>query len=813
MVCRVALILLAASALGFAQDGPYRRVIVPGNDPLTIQRLQSLDQDIVFIERGEEGGNVRLVADDADLDTLTRAGIPFEVVIEDLVAWYQSRLMPPTAPGDFGNGSMSGYYTYSEMVTQLDRMRNDYPGLISAKTSIGTTLQGRSIWMVKISDNPDTDENEPEVLIDAMHHAREPQCMMSLLYFMWHLLENYGIDPEITFLVDNREIYCVPIVNADGYVYNEQQNPNGGGMWRKNRRNNGGGSFGVDPNRNYSYQWGYDNNGSSSSPSSDIYRGPSAFSEQETQAIRDLVLSRNLSAHASNHTYGGYVLYPWGYESNFTNDEALLNEYGQRLNGSLGYAVGPAWQVLYEANGVTFDWSYGNQSILAAFTVEIGYGSDGFWPSTSRIIPIAQETLPMHVELLKIGGDFLEITNQNISQTSGDGDAYYEPNESFQIALTVFNSGQATTGTGVGVTLQSPSSDIVVTSGSDSLGFVGSRASASTSPGSLAFTIASGAPSGTTVDLDLGLTYDGTTLSQVISIDIGTVRRFLVEDVEAPRGWILSAPGDNASTGLWERGNPNGTTSNGEQVQPENDNTPGAGNDNAFVTGNGSGSAGSDDVDGGPTTLRSPIFDLSGVPNATLAYHRWFSDFSTADDNLRIDVSNNAGGSWTNLETVTTTDNAWRRVERRIADYVAPTTQMQLRFIGSDNPNNSLYEAAIDDLELWAASESALLSVFGGAGLNDTVDVHLAGNVGASFTVYVGLIPASIPVGNLGVWGIDPSILIPIVIGNVPAGELATQAVTIPNLPTLPGKTLYLQAVVNDGGQFSFSNRTQTTVQ
>ena len=178
-------------------------------------------------------------------------------------------------------------YTFDEVLIELDSMRLLYPSLISAKQSIGTSIEGKDIWIVRISDNPDVDEQEPEVLYTALHHAREPQSMMTLMYFMYYLLENYGTDPEATFLVENRELYFVPVLNVDGYLYNQQTNPNGGGFWRKNRHNNGDGSFGVDLNRNYGYQWGYDNTGSSPNPSNNTYRGTAPFSEPETQAIRD----------------------------------------------------------------------------------------------------------------------------------------------------------------------------------------------------------------------------------------------------------------------------------------------------------------------------------------------------------------------------------------------------------------------------------------------------------------------------------------------------------------------------------------------
>ena len=116
-----------------------------------------------------------------------------------------------------------------------------------------------------------------------MHHAREIMTVEMCLYFARYLCENYGTDPVATFLVDNRQIWFVPIVNPDGFVYNEDNDPDGGGMWRKNRRPGGGGCYGVDNNRNYPYMWVGD--GSSGNPCDDDYRGPSAGSEPENQAL------------------------------------------------------------------------------------------------------------------------------------------------------------------------------------------------------------------------------------------------------------------------------------------------------------------------------------------------------------------------------------------------------------------------------------------------------------------------------------------------------------------------------------------------
>lgn len=136
----------------------------------------------------------------------------------------------------FGFGSMGGFYTLAEVLTELDNMKVLFPNLITTKVSIGNTIESRPMYMVKISDNPDIDENEPEVLYTALHHAREPQSMMQMIYFMYYLLENYNSNPSVQYLVNNRELFFIPVVNPDGYEYNRSTYPTGGGMWRKNRK-------------------------------------------------------------------------------------------------------------------------------------------------------------------------------------------------------------------------------------------------------------------------------------------------------------------------------------------------------------------------------------------------------------------------------------------------------------------------------------------------------------------------------------------------------------------------------------------------
>src|SRR6185295_11372749 len=219
---------------------------------------------------------------------------------------------------------------YEEMLAILDSMQLLYPQLISKRAPLDntTTWENRPVYWVRISNNPNVDQDKPEIFYNAVHHAREAASLSQIIYYMWYLLDNYNTDPEVKGIVDNAEMYFVPCINPDGYVYNHTTNPNGGGMHRKNLRKNSDGTKGVDINRNYDKFWGYDNTGSSTTMSSDSYRGPSAGSEPETKMVNNFCIAHHFKMAISCHTYGGYLIHPWGYKANTTTpDDALFANY------------------------------------------------------------------------------------------------------------------------------------------------------------------------------------------------------------------------------------------------------------------------------------------------------------------------------------------------------------------------------------------------------------------------------------------------------------------------------------------------------
>ena len=142
-------------------------------------------------------------------------GLDIEVLIPDLTSFYKERNRPVTSR-NFPLGSMQGNYTWDELNERFDELLSLYPNIISERFIIGQSIEGRDIWAFKISDNPNIDEDEPEVLYTSLIHAREPVSMMSLFYFTQHLAENYTLDDELSYLIDNREMWFIPVINPDG---------------------------------------------------------------------------------------------------------------------------------------------------------------------------------------------------------------------------------------------------------------------------------------------------------------------------------------------------------------------------------------------------------------------------------------------------------------------------------------------------------------------------------------------------------------------------------------------------------------------
>jgi hypothetical protein len=291
--------------------------------------------------------------------------------------------VPVPSPDDFP-GDDALYHNYDEMVADVSAEAAAHPDIVSM-FSIGTSYEGRDILAAKISDNVATDENEPEVLFDGLHHAREHLTVEETLSILHLLVDNYGRVGRITKLVNTREVYIIFNLNPDGGEYDILHDVYH--YWRKNRQPSPPSkAIGTDLNRNYAYQWDCCG-GSGDSPWDETYHGPSPASSPEVAAYTAFVNSRvvggkqQITTSLTFHTFGEIVMWPYSYTFEDVppdmdpTDHQVFVAMGQGIADTTctqqdGCYAAEQASDLYIADGTNADWMYGVQRIFA-FTVEM----------------------------------------------------------------------------------------------------------------------------------------------------------------------------------------------------------------------------------------------------------------------------------------------------------------------------------------------------------------------------------------------------------------------------------------------------------
>jgi hypothetical protein len=272
----------------------------------------------------------------------------------------------------------SKYHNEWEMIVAIRDAEIAYPDIVDV-FPVGLSYQGRTIWGAKVSDNVDKDEAEPEVLFDALHHAREHLTIEQILDTFDQLTSRYDSNATIRGLVDSREVWFIFALNPDGWAFDLGGSPYRG--WRKNRQPNSGTSaVGTDLNRNYDYRWGCCG-GSSGNRAAWNYRGPKPFSAPETRVLRNFVKSRikggvqQIKTHITFHTNGELILYPYGYTYTNVPSDMELDDYrtfvamGKKMASLNGYTAQQSSD-LYKTDGDQIDWMYGRYGIFS-FTFEL----------------------------------------------------------------------------------------------------------------------------------------------------------------------------------------------------------------------------------------------------------------------------------------------------------------------------------------------------------------------------------------------------------------------------------------------------------
>jgi murein tripeptide amidase MpaA len=616
------------------------------------------------------------------MPALRESGLAFEILHENVQTLIDQQ-RPARAPA----GWFEDFKTYEEVNALIDTLAALRPDLVT-KLTIGQSLEGRTIYGMRIS-GLDESADAPAVLFNSTQHAREWITPMTTMYIADRLVGTYDVDPDVQAMVDQVVFYIVPIVNPDGYVYAWDVER----LWRKNRRDNGNGCYGVDNNRNWGFNWG-DDTTSSSDPCNQIYRGTGPFSEPENQAVRDFVLAHSdIVAHIDFHSYTQVLISPYGdvsgeppepdrttfRELNPAMAAAIFNVHG------VTYTYGPSSSYL---SGGFPCWTHADLGILS-WTFELrDTGEYGFLLPADQILPTAEENFAAITVLAHTLYEFAFVFPDGLP-------GYIEPETQTTVRVDIRDIGNVI----------APGTVCVLARVGSAGAFTASMLT-STGGSSYEATLPA-APCGSIIEyyLQAESAFGGPTTApddapaSVYTANVIDTEPWMDDDMEAETGWIAGAPDDDATTGVWVRVDPNGT-----EAQPEDDHT--LSGTLCWVTGQGTpgGELGENDVDGGKTTLLSPVYDLAGE-DAAVSYWRWYSNDTGASPNadvFLVDVSFDGGAVWANVETVgptgPDTGGGWIYHEFRVSDFGVPTSQVRFRFVASDEGDGSLVEAAVDDL-------------------------------------------------------------------------------------------------------------------
>jgi carboxypeptidase T len=641
-----------------------------------------IQQAGLFLDHGirKPGNYFETWLSEYEIQALNRSGVPYEITINDWDAYYNSRqnLMTPaeiesqrkqsrddisinhSIYGTMNNGSMK----YSEVMQKLDSMRLWYPNLISVKWSIGTTYESRTQWVVRITKNPDAPSGRPQVFLHALIHAREPESMEQQFFFVFWLLENYNIDPIATYIINNREIIWLPIVNPDGYVFNEP----GGGMWRANRHITSGNCGPVDCNRNYGIYnfWNSSNNGSSTDPCNGgqgTYRGTFPNSELETSNIRTLFFANSFNAGLGGHTYGNYMIKPYAWSDPAgTPDDAMFNVFLGDLTRDNHYTKGfPSQTVGYYVRGDADDFYYYDSANTShhCYFMTPETGTTGFWPTQAEIIPLAQGMLWANQYICLIAGPYVNVTATAFNQPT------YQPGQSGTFKVNFMNKG-VLTANNIHVNWNPMNSYITIPVQQYNKASLNTFASDSAT---FNFTVATGAPINCAIPTSLNVKLDTNTIfAQTVYVYVGNGTLTLCDSAEnGISNWTPQAGWGVNSTYYHSPSH-----SFGYQNYPNNANYS--------------------------LTLAQPI-NMSSSP---VAYLSFWTEYNVEDgyDFGNVEISSNNGGTWQTVTTYTGNHMTWVPQSFDITNYVNGSSQVLIRFRLTSDANITATGWFIDDIKI-----------------------------------------------------------------------------------------------------------------
>jgi len=372
----VLLLCVVFASTAFAWRDNEMEVRVFYNNDSELEKLINLQPEGDIYPNGE--ALIYLIP--SEYEALKKTGLKYQIERENVKTYAENFWQSQ-------DNTREAYHTYTGIVALADSLVTAFPN-ICEKHLFGTSVQGRELGALKITDNVTLDENEAEVMFDGGIHGDEIGASENVIRFARDLCLGYGVDPDITDLINNREIWLYYMVNPDGRAMDQRYNANG-----------------VDLNRDSGYMW--DGWGGSSGP----------YSQPESKALKDCHYNRQFVVHTTYHSGTEYISHPWSYRSDQCPDYAHINQLASEYSSSSGYVnmeYGQGCTGMYPINGSTKDTNYGMMGAIS-WSMEISYSKH---PATSQIMMYYNYNKPAMLSIIEHSGYGLEgiVTNVN----SGD---------------------------------------------------------------------------------------------------------------------------------------------------------------------------------------------------------------------------------------------------------------------------------------------------------------------------------------------------------------------------------------------------------
>jgi hypothetical protein len=443
---------------------------------------------------------------------------------------------------------------------------------------------------------------------------------------------------------------------------------------------------------------------------------------------------------------------------------------------------------------------------MYGWTPEMGRSNEGgFWPNATNTNLIARRHLHMFRTMALMGGASVQVASVTVAENGGNRNGRVDPGETADVVVTVRNDGTLPPSADVIASLRLVSGGVSVVVGSANLGKPGKFATVSNAAVPMQFSVANPFP-GQAAALAVDVTLESGVETRPVDVLLaGSWRTIADDDAEVDRGFARATTGDDATAGLWERAVPVAVTSGSVQTQPGADHSP-AGT-LCFVTDGRGGTADQYDVDGGKTTLLSPLFNLAHAEAARLSFWRWYHESLPPGDWFSVELSHDGGSSWAHVATTNGTTTGWQQVVVPLHGIAPFTDAMRLRFVARDD-FESIVEALVDDVAVEAVVGNGALTIWSSGAIGTTARFGRNGETGGFGALLLSTGTADIAVPGIGgrlllapgsLWVLD--------VAAFGASGYAPIDLALPNDPSLAGALLHFQLLNGAGSALDFGNR------